>query len=36
METIKNELGIQAKQTFTTLMDTLDADTPETINRVPP
>ncbi len=36
METIKNELGIQAKQTFTTLMETLDAFTPETFNRVPP
>ncbi|HEV2479657.1 MAG TPA: DinB family protein [Puia sp.] len=36
METNTNELGIQAKQTFTALMETLEAFTPETFNRVPP
>lgn len=36
METNINELGIQARQTYTALMETLEAFTPETFNRVPP
>jgi hypothetical protein len=36
METNKNELGLQAKQAYTDLMETLKAFTPENFNRVPP
>lgn len=36
METNKNELGMQAKQTYTSLMETLAAFSPDTFNCVPP
>ena len=36
MEYNKNELLTQARQTFTALMETLEAFTPDNFNRVPP
>jgi hypothetical protein len=36
METNKNELISQARQTYSDLMETLEAFTPETFNRMPP
>ena len=36
MDTSKNELIIQAKETFTALMETLEAFTPDNFNQAPP